>query len=398
MGRPRGSSKGSVIDLGNGKFEAQITIDGQRFTKTVTSKTMANDWFADLKVDARKGLLPTDAKITVGEWLDEFYRLKEQQNRKPRQLQHLDWAIRNHLKPTLGHLKLADLKASDLDRLYRDRLAGKGAKGEKPMAPTSVHHLHAVIHHALEVAIRKGYLARNVAVAADPPPVKVKPKTVWTSEQIVTFYGSLHDHRLAAAFLTAVACGLRASEIAGLRWDDFDVQRGILHIRRNRQRVWKRGVLEDTPKTKHAERPIILPTQVFVELESWRQRQQAERNYFGYPDTGYVFTYPRTGTPIDNNQFHKEFDTFVSKLQLPPITPHELRHTCATLLMEENVNLTAVQALLGHSDPATTSRIYQHFQASLHGYQTKQAMERVLGGTQRAIATEQINGLEITNS
>lgn len=166
------------------------------------------------------------------------------------------------------------------------------------MASTSVHHLHAVIHHALEMAIKKGYVARNVAAAADPPPVKVKPKKVWTSEQVVTFYKSLHENRLGAAFLIAVACGLHASEISGLRWEDVDAQRGILHVRRNRQRVWKRGVLEDTPK------------------------------------------------------------------------------------------LTAVQALLGHSDPATTSRLYQHFQASIHGFQTKRAIEHVLsGGGKEAIAS-----------
>ncbi len=392
MGRPRGSGTGTTIDLGNGKLLAQITIAGQRFTKTVASKTEAKNWFATLKVDAQQGLLPPDAKITVGEWLDEFYRLKEQQNRKPRQLQHLDWAIRNHLKPALGAIKLADLKATDLDRLYRDRLAGKGTKDQQPLSPTSVHHLHAVIHHALALAIKKGLLARNVAAAADPPPVKVKPKQVWTGDQVVAFYESLPGHRLGAAFLLAVACGLRASEIAGLRWDDMDTRRGILQVRRNRQRVWKRGVVEDTPKTRQAERPIILPTQVLAALERWRERQQQERDVYGHAASGYMFTYPRTGTPIDNGQFHKEFDAFVKKLSLPPITPHELRHTCATLLMAENVNLTAVQALLGHSDPATTSRLYQHFQAPIHGLQTKRAIERVLSGGEAEASSARMSG------
>jgi integrase len=277
--------------------------------------------------------------------------------------------VTRHLAPAFTRVKLVELRPDHLQIFYGQKL--DPGPGKRALSVRSVHHLHRVIHNALSDAVDLGDVARNVADMIKPPSPPRKEQTVWNPDQARTFIAGARGERFEAAFILAITCGMRAGELCGLKWEDVDLNGGILQIRRTRQRVRRATVAEGqkktvvadgTPKTKKGERTIVLPAVAIGALKRWRGQQLEQRLAAGpfWVDASYVFTH-LNGTGLDTQKLYHAFVAVETKLGLPRIRLHDLRHTCATVLLAQGVHAKYVQELLGHSQIAVTMDLYSAF-------------------------------------
>jgi integrase len=183
---------------------------------------------------------------------------------------------------------------------------------------------------------------------------------------------------LEALYVLAVHTGMRQGELLGLKWEDVDLEGGVVRIRRTLTRNKGRLLLGE-PKTKKSRRTVRLTETAAQTLREHLERQLEEIERLGdlYRDQGLVFT-TQVGTPINpTNLRRRSFASLLKRAGLPAIRFHDLRHTCATLLLLRNVHPKYVQELLGHATITITLDTYSHVLPGM-GDQTAAAMERAL--------------------
>ncbi|MGW3086716.1 tyrosine-type recombinase/integrase [Streptomyces sp. NPDC001108] len=292
---------------------------------------------------------------------------------------------RLYLIPGLGRKKLAKLTAKDvrtwLNQLRttcqcctrgldagRDepRCCAAGACCSKRLAALTLAYVHSVLKSALEHAVREEEIPRNVARnvrTGTPRPRRFEPLTADEARELLA---AASGHRLQALFELALRTGLRKGELLGLRWEDLDPAGGLASIRRTLQRTNSDGLTALPTKTKSSERRIALPTPCLRTLEQHRDRQLQERETAGtgWKDSGYVFTRP-DGAPIEGSTLTRHFNTLLRQAGLRRIRFHDLRHSTATLLLEQGVELVVIKELLGHAHIGVTATVYAHVRLRL---------------------------------
>ncbi|GFE19549.1 hypothetical protein Sliba_00020 [Streptomyces nigrescens] len=169
-----------------------------------------------------------------------------------------------------------------------------------------------------------------------------------------------------ALFELALHTGLRKGELLGLHWEDLNLDAGTAAIRRTLQRTAAGGLTTLPTKTRASERRIALPTRCVHLLKLHREQQQCERESAGttWQDSGHVFTTPQ-GKAIDPTNLSRAFTTLLRKAGLRRIRFHDLRHSTATLLLEQGVELVVIKELLGHAHIGVTATVYAHVRLRL---------------------------------
>jgi integrase len=227
-------------------------------------------------------------------------------------------------------------------------------------------YVHSVLKSALEHAVREEEIPRNMARnvrTGTPRPRRFEPLT---AEEAREFLAAASGHRLQPLFELALRTGLRKGELLGLRWEDLDLDGGTASIRRTLQRTNSSGLTALPTKTQSSERRIALPTPCLRSLEQHRtcQRQERETAGAGWRDGGYVFTRPN-GAPIDGATLTRHFTVLLRRARLRRIRFHDLRHSAATLLLEQGVELVVIKELLGHAHIGVTATVYAHVRLRL---------------------------------
>jgi integrase len=284
--------------------------------------------------------------------------------------------VRLHICPTLGGTKLSALTPAQVQALYR-------AKLDEGLAPKSVKHVHTTLHRALRQAVRWGLVPRNVAAEADPPRVRTPEMSPLSPTQARTLLEAARGNRLEALNVLAVTTGMRQGELLGLGWEDVDLEAGVARVRRTLT-LAKGGPHLTEPKTRGSRRSIRLTTSAAEALERHRERQEDERSAAGekWQYHGLVFRTKR-GTPIRRDNLHdKYWKPLLRRAGLPDIRFHDLRHTCATILLTKGVHPKIVSEMLGHSSVSITLDTYSHVIPGL-GDVAVRAMEDALGGELR---------------
>jgi integrase len=264
-----------------------------------------------------------------------------------------------HILPTLGRTAIRRLRPGDLEALYERKL--RPTNGSRPLSPKSLLEIHMIIRGALADAHRQGLVSRNVALAANAPKLRELPPVEpnpWTADELQAFLQAAADHRLFPAFWLAAHTGVRRSELLGLQWRDIDfdkhtvsVNRGILSI--GYEKCESRG------KTPRSRRKIDLGASTMEVLRGWQAWRHATANATGTPLSKWVFAGP-DGEPIHPHAFSQAFERAVRRAGVPIIRFHDVRHTHATLLLQERVTPKVVAERLGHARVAFTLETYQH--------------------------------------
>nr|MBA2521198.1 site-specific integrase [Chloroflexia bacterium] len=261
---------------------------------------------------------------------------------------------RLHVLPSIGGVQLRRLTPVQLQAL-------QPAWRDKGLSATTGRQIHYILHRAFGQAVRWRMIATNPCDLIDPPRRSTPEMKVWDARQTAAVLATGDATNLAALWRLALLCGLRRGELLGLRWDDVDLDRGTLAVRRTLSRgnggTWELG----QPKTAAGQRAVALPASCVAALRAHRDRQGFERQRLGelWQDLGFLFT-GRLGTPLHVNVLDNAFRELIAGAGVPRIRFHDLRHTCATLLLAAGVHPKVVQERLGHSDVGMTLNRYSH--------------------------------------
>jgi len=359
MSKRRGQGEGSVVRRKDGRWEARIDrgfAGGKRQRQSVYGKTrreVANKLAAQLKAQ-QDGVMFVPANQSVetyfADWLDAVRpTIRERTHYRYEQY------VRLHIVPTIGTVRLAKLAPQHLRRLYEAKLAEK-------LSPTTVLHLHRVIHAALNQAARWDLVTRNVADLVDPPRMVRRPMTTLSAEQARTLFATASADRLHALYVLAVTTGMRQGELLALHWRDLDLKAGTAHVRGSLQQMRDGELKIVEPKTLRSRRQVTLTATALHALRRHRTRQAKERLRVGaaWLDDDLVFPNPVGGPMAANHLLRQNFYPLLAKAELPKIRFHDLRHTAATLLLEGNINTKVVSEMLGHTSVGITMDLYQH--------------------------------------
>jgi len=323
--------------------------------------------------DRDRGLpVGLDERQTIGQYIATWLETIKPTVR-PRTWARYTELMNLHAVPALGTTPLTKLTAQQVQRLYSAKLA-------EGLSSTTVHHLHAVLHRALDQAERLGLVGRNVSELANVPRMAEHELHVLDGEQARSLLTAAQGSRLEALYVLAISTGLRQGELLGLRWSDVDCDRRTLRVRATLQRTKANGYQLAAPKTKHSRRQITLTTVACDALRTHRARQIQERLAAGPAwDSIHDLVFPNTvGKPMDGmNLLHYHFYPLLQQAGLPRIRFHDLRHTAATLLLGRGVNPKIVSEMLGHASIGITLDIYSHVLPDMQA-QAADAMDAAL--------------------
>jgi integrase len=268
--------------------------------------------------------------------------------------------VRLYIKPHVGQKRLRTLQARDVTKMVRS-LEADGR------SPNTCRLARSILRRALRWAEHEGWVSRNVAAIAHGVKIGGSEGRTLTPDQVRVLLAHAHDHRLEAAVTVALALGLRLGEVLGVTWPDVDLDATPprLTVRRALKRLPGRGVaLEDT-KTRQSRRTVHLPAPVVDSLRAHRRRQLEERLAAGdlwepLPlGHDLVFRTP-AGTALDPANVRHAVYSLTEQAGLGRWSPHELRHSAASLLLAMGVPLKTVSETLGHSSIRVTADVYGH--------------------------------------
>ena len=358
-----GNGEGSIYEhKRNGKkvgYRGAYTVHTAEGPKRryVTGKTReeVRRKLAKAMSDRDSGLVFDADSLTVGEYLDRWLSDSVRGTVRQSTYERCGYAVRPHIQPALGRIKLKGLTPVHVRRLYREKL-------DSGLSPATVHKMHVVLHKALAQAVSDGLLPRNVAEGVKVPQTRRKEIRPLTPEQTRALLTAARGDRLEALFVLAVNTGLRQGELLALKWEDVDLERGVLRVRHTLTRT--RGkVTVGVPKTKKSRRSVELTPAAVETLQAHLSRQLEEMDRMGslYRPGGLVFANELGGLINPSNLRNRSFTRLLEHAGLPADTRfHDLRHTCATLLLSRNVNPKIVSEMLGHSSIAITLDTYSH--------------------------------------
>jgi integrase len=359
----RGRGEGTIYQRrSDGRWQAAFTTG----YNTIGNPTRKNLYGATRTEVHRKltkalrerdqGLPASDERQTVGAFLSQW--LAGRTNLRAKTAQSYRELIEGHLIPGIGKKALTKLSPYDVQGFLQ-------AKTKAGYSARTVEYLRAILRAALNTAMAWELIQRNAAALADPPKRESADIHPFTAEEARRFLEAIRGHRLEALFSVTLALGLRKGEALGLGLQDVDLEARVVTVRRSLQRVQ----IGDEPsrlelsevKTDRSRRRIPLPKFVVEVLRGHLQRRARERLQARgrWEESGLMFCTP-IGTPIDPRNALAEFHQALKAAKLPRRSFHSLRHSCATLLLNQGVSARTIMEILGHSSIRVTMDAYAH--------------------------------------
>lgn len=355
MSQRRGKSEGTIFRRANGSWRAQVTVGGKRLSFTGLTQTECRQWIRETHQKIQKGLSYANSKITFAEFLEDWLQ-SIQVSLRPGTLKQYRQVVQHYIAPDLGLVKVVELRAEQIQHLYGG-LVGMG-KGRR-----TVQVVHAVIHRSLNQAIRLGVLSMNPASSTTPPkPEQIEMKVLDEGQvQKLLIAAEAKGFRFLAFYYLAISVGMRQGELLGLKWEDIDFRKQTIKVVRQSKQVHGGGFEFTQPKTKSGNRTIAFGPETANILKRHYLEQLDDRKETGEAWKDYDLVFPSVvGSPQNPTNVVRSFKLLISALGLPKIRFHDLRHTAASLMLNNGVDVLVVSRRLGHSKPSVTLDIYGH--------------------------------------
>ena len=290
--------------------------------------------------------------------------------------------IRIHLKPSLGGLQLRDITPRLLQEFYNYKAETEG------LGPKTIVNLNLFLHKALSFAVSEGYISSNPASAINLPQGEKPQIEILTRDEQARLVKASYRHRYGVFIRLVLFTGMRIGELLGLRWEDLDVQAGLLHIRRTLNRLKKKNhptaygeakteIVIQSPKSQNSIRSIPILPAVMQDLMSWKSIQQSDRQLAGesYSDSGMIVTNPLGGY-MEPRTFKDQYNQILNIAGLGHFTFHALRHTFASRAMEQGMDAKTLSMILGHASVSFTMDTYTRVLTS-HKVESMALMEEL---------------------
>jgi len=352
---------GSIYLRKDGRYAAEIKLDGKTRTFYGRTKKEAYEKMQQALYEQKQGTLITGPQQTVKQYFEYWLENVHKPLIRPITYVNHQGIVKNHILPTLGHLKLRNLKPEHIEALYANKL-------KDGYEPSTIHNFHEILSDALGHAVRRGLLARNVCEVVSSPRVAKREDTVLTKMQAQKLMEVAKGHRFEVLILVAVTTGMRKGELTALKWQDVDFTTMCLHVRHTAYRLPKCGFVENEPKTDSGRRTIFLPRIVLDALKQHKARQDEVKQQAGIKWKNLNLVFPNTVGNYQNAPYLNElFSRLLKEAELPPMRFHDLRHSAATILLSQGVPPNVVKEILGHSDIRMTLGIYGHVLPGMQG-------------------------------
>lgn len=275
-------------------------------------------------------------------------------------LQGYKTIVNKHFIPYFkkSKLKLKDITPNIIETYYENKMRDKPDK--KGLSAKTIRGHQAVFSNIFNFALRENLVPFNPAKRVELPTLEKPKNDYYDDKEIKEVFNSIKNERLYPLFFLCVFYGLRRSEVLGLKWSDIDWARNTIHIQRsvsyNQSIVVKEGT-----KTKSSDRYYPINDMVKVLLNRVQQDQKKNKKLFGkeYIESDYIFT-RQMGGLISPNTVSSVWRKILKKYNLRKVRIHDLRHSCASLLINEGYELKEISEWLGHSDISITANLYGH--------------------------------------
>jgi len=352
-------------DANSGKYKYQwTTVKG--------TKKEAEKRLSEMLNQLDNGTFIKPGKINLSEFLDSWIKNHCTPHLSPRTVEFNSFIVNKYLKPSLGGIKLTELKPPHLQNFYAEKLASG-------LSARTVRHCHMVIHNALGNATKLSLLFKNIADGVDPPPA---PKTEFHTLDERGIYKLLEaakDGSYYELFYTALFTGMRRSELLALRWNDLDLLLARLSVSRSLHQLKGGQIIYRSPKTLKSRRMISLtPTNALL-LKNLKEKQRVLYSIMGTPinDDNSVFSYSDNKPMLPNTVTHA-WIKLIRKCGLGNVRLHDARHSHASLMLKQGINPKVIQERLGHSSIQTTIDVYSHVMPGMQEFAAKQFDDMVI--------------------
>ena len=382
MAKKRANGEGSIRKRKDGRWEGRYTAGHDLETGKAIYKNVLGRSQAEVKEKLKQAIGEAQAldvtkagKYTVGEWMEVWFQDYAKIKVRPSSHQTYQGYIHNHIRPNIGDIPLEKLTSLDLQKFYKKLLAqGRvdrvEAKGQpKGLSAKTVRNIHQILSSALKLAQGQRLILANPAEGCALPRVEHQEMKNLTTVQLASFFREARDSGVFELYYLELATGLRRGELLGLKWEDIDLERGDLRVRRQVFRI-NGEVVEAPLKTKNAYRTLPLAEDTVSVLRE--QRKKVGNSHWVFPSPN--------GGPISPDRVLHMLHRVLKRAGLPKVRFHDLRHTFATLALQNGVDVKTVSGMLGHFSAGFTLDTYAHITSAAQR-QAAQTMGSVLAGT-----------------
>ena len=381
MAKRRANGEGNIRKRKDGRWEGRYTAGRNPATGKAIYKNVLGKTQAEVKEKLKKAIEEAKSldvakaeSYTVGQWMDVWYEYYAKIKVRPSSHKTYEGYIKNHIKPHIGNIPLTKLTTLDLQRLYQklltegrvDRLEAQNQP--KGLSPKTVRNINQVISSAMQLAIQQHLIPQDPTDGCALPKTEHREMQTLSADQLAAFLLEAKHSGVFEMYYIELATGLRRGELLGLKWEDIDFSTQTLRVRRQVGRI--NGEVREAPlKTKNAYRTISLGTDAVGILKQQREK---------HPSSSYVFPGP-TGGPIAPDSVLHMLHRVLDRAGLPELRFHDLRHTFATLALQNGVDVKTVSGMLGHFSAGFTLDTYAHVTTAAQR-QAAETMGAVLAG------------------
>lgn len=382
MASIRKRGKGYQITVSNGRdIHGKQILETATFTPDPDKTDKQNEkalkrFVIEFEDKVKNGKYLDGEKITFGYFSNKWFKEYADIQLEATTTSIYRILLNTHILPAIGHLKLSRVQPAHLNKLYSDMLASRKDGKEGGYSPTTIKRVHALISSILSTAVQWNILLDNPCERVKPPKQSRNNNDVqfFTPEQSESFLEELDaetrqgqiqlQHNLF--FQLCLFCGLRRGEAVALLWSDIDFETCTISISKSTSIVKGRPYTKP-PKNHSSIRTIAVPVHIIRMLKRYRMEYNTYRLSIGDQWNGseYLFIqwngsqmYPSTPYDVFKKVLHRYNESHEE--QLPNIPLHGLRHTSATLLISQNIDVRTVSNRLGHAQTSTTMNIYSH--------------------------------------
>jgi integrase len=361
--------KGHIQRRGKSSWRLKFDIDrspatGRRLTRYITfhgTKRAAQTKLAELIASAGQGSYVEPSKITVADFarsrVDQWEAAGDISARTAQRYRQL---VENQIVPHLGAKVLQKLIPFDLERWHTMLRNSGRVRGQGGVAARTIKHAHRILGKALKDAARNGMVNRNVA--SEQPAPKVDDDEMVIVQDVPDLINKLTGNRLRVQAMVALFTGCRLSEVLALRWDRIDLDGKMISVREALEQTKAYGIRFKPPKSKAGRRDITLPDILIDILREHRKAALELRMQLGggrLPDDALLFA-DIDGKPLSPNAVSAAWADLAKRIGMPQVSFHALRHTHASQLIDEGVDIVTISKRLGHAKPDITLRTYAH--------------------------------------
>lgn len=347
---------------------------------------------AKFVTEVQNGLVVDGKSLKFSEFTEIWKRDYGSKELAPSTYKRYCRMLETRLLPYFGHFYINKIRPTDIMKFYdlleKDtqlirKKGNNGTKTKKPLSGKTILEHHRLLRAMLHKAVYWQLIVANPAERVQPPKSRKPKRKSYDDEQTKILLENLEllsskDTKYKVAIILTVFTGVRLGELMGLEWTDVDFKNGILSINRSSQYLSDMGVFTKVPKTESSIREIAIPEFIISLLGEYKLWYEEQKSIYGelWTNSDRLFV-QANGKPMHPSTISKWFVKYVGQIGLPVINFHGLRHTNASLLVAQNIDIAIISARLGHAQISTTLNFYVHPLLS-HNRKAGYALENLL--------------------